>query len=111
MGVLYEFNWILKLPQIDENLLIGQNYRFVKDGIRTYPIGIPIDLVNNQWEAVARCIINSVTLTANKTEGEYKILEVYSLDKKKILTEQWRSLLKITKGVENIDNYENVHIT
>lgn len=112
MGYIYEFNWILKISNIDEkSLLVGNSYTFSKDGVRTYPLGMPIDLVNGKWEAVARCVIESITVTTNKTTGKYKIIEIYPLEKRNLLTEQWRSFIKFTKGIDDIDDFEKIHIT
>ena len=62
MGCVYELNWILKLsndqiPELEEN--IECNFR--KNGVRIYPINVPIDLVNENWEAIARCVVVSST--------------------------------------------------
>lgn len=94
MGFLYEFNWILKLPQIDPEISIGKVYNFAKSGIRIYPIGTPVELVNDKWEVIARCIINSITITQNMTEGEYIIIELYSKSKQIVLTEQLKVFSK-----------------
>lgn len=110
MGYQYEFNWILKLSEIGE-IHVGDCYNFTKKGNRIYPLNTPIDLVNNKWEALARCIIHKIELTKNKTEGSYEIIEVYSNEKKQILTEQWRSLLQTTKGLNIVENFEQIHIT
>ena len=111
MGYKYEFNWILKLSDIDSDILVGQNYHFVKHGVRVYPIGIPIDLVNSKWEAVARCVINKITISSEQTDGYYSIIEIYSQEKRQVLSEQWSSLLKIAKGVDEIEAFEQIHIT
>ncbi len=95
MGFQIEFNWILKLLEINDNeLSAGFVGNFVKHGIRIYPINSPIDLVNGKWEAVARCVILSVTIDQNETRGEYKIIEVYDDVKKSLLTEHWENFMK-----------------
>ena len=56
MGYISEFNWVLKLkPEqgLDEdNLELNTEYSFNKKDRRIYPLGLPILLVNNDWEAV-----------------------------------------------------------
>ncbi len=112
MGFQYEFNWILKISDLDElHLQSNHQYPFVKKGARIYPLGMPIDLINGNWEAVARSIIDQITITPNETLGEYKVIEIYDTQKRKMLTEQWRTLLKISKNMPNIDDFSQVHIT
>lgn len=112
MGFQYEFNWILKLSDLDEHLLkVQETYSFLKNGVRAFPLEMPIDLVNANWEAVARCVINSITITAKTTTGKYTVVEIYDSRKREILTDQWRSLLKITKGFSDLKDFKDVHIT
>lgn len=112
MGFLYEFNWLLKLSDLDEeSLQINHKYSFAKKGVRAFPLDMPIDLVNGNWEAVARCIINQITITSKETTGEYEVIEIYDTQKRELFTEQWRSLLKITKDVSNVEDFSKVHIT
>lgn len=112
MGFQYEFNWMLKLSDLNEQQLqINHRYPFVKKGVRAFPIDMPIDLVNGNWEAVARCIINRITITSNETTGEYEVIEIYDEQKRRMLSEQWRSLLKITKDIPDVEDFSKVHIT
>ena len=112
MGFQYEFNWMLKLSDlIVQQLQINHRYPFVKKGVRAFPIDMPIDLVNGNWEAVARCIINRITITSNETTGEYEVIEIYDEQKRRMLSEQWRSLLKITKDIPDVEDFSKVHIT
>jgi len=112
MGFLYEFNWILKLSDLDENnVCAGNTYSFTKHGVRAYPIDMPIDLVNKNWEVVAKCTISRITITSQATSGEYHVIEVYDKQTRKCLSEQWRDFLKITKKIENITDYSQIHIT
>lgn len=112
MGSLLEFNWILKLS--DKSIIslsIGTVYHFKKDGIRMYPIDVPIDLVNQNWEAIACCTISKIIITSNSTKGEYRVVEVYNDDKKAFLTEQWRKVLRHVTGDTDIADYRKKHIT
>lgn len=111
-GCLYEFNWILKLPNIEEEIIAsGKEFNFQKKDIRLYPINIPIDLVNSNWEAVAQCVITRITITRECTQGEYRILEVYDSKKREMLSEQWRRLLRYSINRKNISDYREIHIT
>lgn len=112
MGAVFEFNWLLKLTndQIQE-LSEGSVYPFKKKEMRIYPIGIPIDLVNENWEAVARCIILSINIQNNCTNGTYKILKVYGATEKDIFTKSWRETLCYSIKEYDIDDYSEKHIT
>lgn len=112
MGFIYEFNWILKLSELEEEKLqIGEQYSFTKSGVRAFPLDMPIDLVNSNWEAVARCVINQITITSQDTKGVYTIIELYDKEKKEILTKQWRELLKYSKQLPEMTDFSKVHIT
>ena len=112
MGAIYEMNWILKLnkgqvPDLKENA----EYHFKKNGLRVYPIDNPIDLVNENWEAVARCIITSITLQDGMTFGKYKVLTLYDEEEKRILTNVWRDTLCYKLNDYQITDFSNKHIT
>ena len=112
MGAIYEMNTIIKLNKDDVSCYtLGKDHSFVKDGMRIYPIDVPIDLINDNWEAVACCVIKTITISKDKTEGTYTVLEIYDAEKRQILTSQWRRVLQYAKGEETIVDYHNVHIT
>lgn len=112
MGFIYEFNWILKLSDLEEERLqVGEKYSFTKSGVRAFPLDMPIDLVNSNWEAVARCAIDQITITSKDTKGIYTIIELYDKEKREVLTKQWRELLKYSKGISEMADFSKVHIT
>ena len=112
MGFQVEFNWMLKVADLDETALcIQKTYPFFKSGLRVYPIDIPIDLVNGNWEAVGRCFISDVSLNSEGTNGHYTVIEIYDKSKRDFLTNYWRSLLMITKGLSSVDDFSKLHIT
>jgi len=88
MGFKTEFNWILKLkPEqgFPEVLEVNKEYNFLKDGYRVYPLDIPIDLVNENWEAVAKAVIVECTLGNGKTKGIFKIVKIYEGKEKEVM--------------------------
>jgi len=101
MGFKAEFNWALKLKQ-EQGLALkpkkGKSYSFSKDEYRIYPIGIPIDLVNAKWEAIAKVEIEESTNWNGKTRGTYRILKVYEGQEKEVLTKYWRETVEIILG-------------
>lgn len=114
MGFLIEFNWTLKLKKsdglIEEILKPDQSYKFSKSGHRVYPINMPIDLINNNWEAVAKVIVESLQIIDGRTCGKYKVLKIYSGEEKAILTNYWRETVQNIKN-EKLDTFENVKVT
>ena len=90
MGFIVEYNWVLKISQIEYPLIVGEKYNFEKNAIRIYPLNIPIDLLNKDWEAVGSCVITELSYHNNVTVGKFKVLEIYSGNKKNILTEYWK---------------------
>lgn len=114
MGFITEFNWVLKLkPEqgLNESTLeLNKTYAFSKKGPRTFPIEIPIDLFNNNWEAVAKVLILETRITREKTEGTYKIIKIYSGEQTAALTQYWRENLEIMNG-EKIEDFSKVKVT
>ena len=112
MGCIYEWNWILKLnhEQIPE-LRVGEKFTFCKKGIRIFPIYIPIDLVNENWEAVARCVIISVTMQKEETKGIYQIISIYDETERNVVTKLWRDMLCYATNDYEIEDFSKKHIT
>ena len=114
MGHIVEFNWALKLkPEqgLDEDKLkVGMICNFFKEGNRMYPLDIPIDLINENWEAVAKVVITQLENKKGKTTGKFKVLKIYEREEKKILTNYWRENVQIIKG-EKIRDFSKVKVT
>jgi hypothetical protein len=75
MGYKTEFNWILKLnPEqgFPSELVVGKEYEFVKSEYRVYPIDIPIDLVDKDWNVVAKIVVSKFCCGEGKTFGKFK---------------------------------------
>ena len=98
-----EFNWALKLkPEngLNEDILKeGEIYEFTKSGNRVYPINIPIDLINQDWTALARVIVIEYTNKENITTGRYRILRIYNEEEKSKITDYWKKDLQTMKDV------------
>ena len=109
MGFKTELNWALKLKLGLQDLKINKVYSFSKDEYRVYPIGIPIDLINDKWEAVAKVIIIEAKNSDEKTTGKYKILRLYEGKEKEVLTKYWRETVEYIKG-EKITDFFNVKL-
>jgi hypothetical protein len=98
MGFKTEFNWVLKLPDLDKLVLeVGNEYEFTKSENRIYPINRPIDLIDDRWNAIARIKISEVKYTQDSTLGKYSIMKIYSDSEKEFLTKYWRETVEILK--------------
>lgn len=112
MGCIYEWNWILKLNhQQIPDLKIGVPFTFYKKGIRIFPINIPIDLVNENWESIARCVITSVTMEKEETKGIYQIVNIYDDAEREIMTKMCRDMLCYATNDYTIGDFSKKHIT
>jgi hypothetical protein len=108
MGHKVEFNWVLKLkPEngLEEKVLReGVIFNFTKNEHRVYPVGVPIDLLNKDWEALARIIVLEFTNKENKTTGKYKVLRIYSGEEKESITNYWKKDLEYLKQTGTISS-------
>jgi hypothetical protein len=88
MGFPVTFNWVLQThaPTILET---KARYAFEKEGNRFFPLNAPIDLIDKERNALAKIKVLRFQNTANKTQGEYEILKVYTGDEKRILSNYW----------------------
>ncbi len=101
MGYKTEFNWVLKLkPEqgFPEKLEIGKVYEFEKNDCRVYPVDIPIDLADKDWNVVAKVVVLQFTCGFGKTKGLFKIKKIYNEDERKFLSEYWQTGLEELRG-------------
>ncbi len=104
MGFKTEFNWVLKLrPEqgLKQEIKEGEEYDFSKDDYGVYPIGVPVDLINKDIEAVAKVIINKIKHEENKTKGKFKIIKIFNKEEKEFLTNYWRETITYFKKVDS----------
>jgi len=114
MGQITEVNWLLKLNNSnglnEETIETGETFKFNKSGYRIYPINIPIDLLNSDWEVIAKIVIVTISIDENTTFGEYKVIRLYSNQEKLFLTNYWRENIQIIKN-KTISSFKNIKIT
>lgn len=100
MGFIIEFNWALKLKPKqglnEDSLETGKVYNFSKEKHRLYPIGVPIDLVNERWECLGKIIITELLNNTEGCKGKYRILRLYSSQEKTIFTSNWKETIDFT---------------
>ncbi|MFZ2969726.1 MAG: DUF2584 family protein [Minisyncoccia bacterium] len=69
-----------------DNLVENNEYTFKKDGHRLFMLDTPIELVSDDWQAIARIMITEFTVGHNETKGVYKVLRAYSDEEVKIVS-------------------------
>jgi hypothetical protein len=91
VGYNAEFHWRLMLDNdqcLDEKVWrIGEEYEFTTDGHKIYPLDTLIQLVNEEWMALASVMVREFTIGDGKTRGRYQVLRVYDEKTKQIISE------------------------
>lgn len=79
MGMPCEVNSILKLNAASwpDKLTVGQQFQAVKSNYRIFPIEVPIQLVNQDWQAVADVVIRRLVWADRQTLLCYEIQRIY----------------------------------
>ncbi|MBN2422673.1 DUF2584 family protein [Candidatus Woesearchaeota archaeon] len=80
----------LNEQELEEN----KTYLFNKKEERVYPINIPIDLVNQDWEVIAKVLIKEITIKQDQTNGKFFVLKKYSNNERKFLTDNLKETRK-----------------
>lgn len=114
MGSLFEFNWILKISRsqgLPESPRAGDEHLFTKGGYRVYPIDVPIDLIDDNWAAIAQIVVTSITLTGNATSGTFRVIRMYEGAEKELRTQAWREVLRSVTGYSDSEPYAGIRIT
>jgi Protein of unknown function (DUF2584) len=79
MGMPCEVNSIVKLKRSDfpAELTIGETHRSSKSGYRIFPIDVPLQLVDEQWQAQADVVIEQLIWENQMTTIAYRVHRVY----------------------------------
>jgi hypothetical protein len=94
MGVPVEMNTVLKLSVgqgFPENPALETEYRFEKDGTRFYPIGVPVELINADWQTIGKAVIDEFTVSTERTSGKFRIVKLFSADEAADFNRVWRA--------------------
>lgn len=86
LGIDIKFNRALQIDPPDD-ISVSDNYRFEKDGNRSFPLNETITLIDMHRTAIAEVLVTSYTNTANGTVGLYQVKKVYGDMERQILTE------------------------
>jgi hypothetical protein len=90
----------LKNSDIPNPLEIAKKYKFTKDGHRLYQIKVPMDLRDENWNALGRCVITEYTVGNNKTYGVYVVVKIFNEEEKKHITNSFVSDEKVAEVLE-----------
>ena len=80
MGMPCEINTILKLTPAQgypADLAVGQSFVVSKSDYRLFALDVPIQLVDEQWQAQADVIIREMTWRARQTHLRAEIVRRY----------------------------------
>jgi len=91
MGAIWSQQGCLKVNSSQglverDNLVEEKEYTFKKDGHRLFMLDTLIELVTEDWQAIARIMITEFTVGHGETSGVYKVLKVYSDEEVKIVS-------------------------
>lgn len=81
MGYHIEFNCLLVVPNeaFDLNTMkIGQTYKLEKEGERLYPLNIPFEVCDEDYNYYGKIAVRKLSLEKNKTYLEFELLKVFS---------------------------------
>jgi hypothetical protein len=79
MGMPCEVNSVLKLSQeqgFPETLSPGGEFTVEKSGYRIYPLDVPLNLLDNDWNHRADVVILSLTWENSRTRLRFEIRDV-----------------------------------
>jgi hypothetical protein len=89
MSYTVKFNWVLK-TEVRAQLKIGESYSFEKLGNRVFPIGTPIDLIDQERQPIAKIRVTTFTQNGTNTIGSFTVIKLYETTEKELLTNYWK---------------------
>ncbi|MDH5528043.1 MAG: DUF2584 family protein [Nitrospirota bacterium] len=94
MGQPVEMNTVLKLSTdqgLPEDPVVGETYTFQKSGPRIYPIGVPVELIDDNWQTLGKAVIDEFTINLEETRGRYRLVKRFTADEAQAFNKVWRS--------------------
>lgn len=70
-----------------DNLQEGKEYSFQKEKHRLYLLDTPMDLITEDWQAIAKVVVTEITIGHGQTSGRYKILKVFTDEEMRVVSE------------------------
>ncbi|MDH4229645.1 MAG: DUF2584 family protein [Nitrospirota bacterium] len=94
MGQPVEMNTVLKLSSgqgMPAEPVVGEVYVFRKSGPRIYPIGVPVELIGDDWQTVGKAVIDEFTISLEETRGRFRVVKRFSPEEAAGFNRVWRS--------------------
>lgn len=93
MGQPIEHNTVLKLSAeqgLPDTPVTGETYHFSKSGARLYPLGVPVELIGDDWKTVGKAVIEEFTVTLDETWGVFRVVKVFTAEEFEAFNRVWR---------------------
>ncbi|MFQ5509328.1 MAG: DUF2584 family protein [Leptospirillia bacterium] len=94
MGQPVEMNTVLKLSAgqgLPEEPTVGETYAFAKSGARIYPLGVPVELIGDDWKTLGKAVIDRFTVSLEETRGEFRVVKLFTGEEAESFNRVWRS--------------------
>lgn len=102
MGYMVELNTLLGVPKgFDiESLKVGEKFRVLKDRERAFPLHTAMLLVDSEWNFYGYCVAHSAVVKDQKTQIEFEVLSLFSLEESKIYKDKFLAAAKLTGEIK-----------
>ncbi len=94
MGQPVEMNTVLKLSAgqgLPEEPTVGETYRFTKSGARIYPLGVPVELIGDDWNTLGKAVIDEFTVNLEETRGTFRVVKRFTEEEAAAFNRIWRA--------------------
>lgn len=92
MGYHLEFNFLLVVArdQLDlTSIHVGKLYTIQKDAERLYPLNIPIEICDSEYQYYGKIAVRKLSLEAGKTMLEIEVLKIFDQNEADIYTKNF----------------------
>lgn len=89
MGYSLRFNCLLSVSKQDldlHSLEVGKRYQIVKEKERLYPLNIPIEICDDEYQYYGKVAVRKLTLETGKTTLEIEVLKIFSKEEAAVYT-------------------------
>jgi len=91
MGMPLTVNCLLVLPaEFDTaQLRAGETYTIEKDGVRLFPIGVPLEVCTSRHQYLAKIKVTVLTLTPERTVISFIVLKLFSPEESRVYSDNF----------------------
>jgi len=102
MGYMVELNTLLRPPlSFDfKSLAIGKKYTVTLNKERAFPLHIAILLIDADWNFYGYAVAHRAHVENQKTEVEFEVLTLFSVEEQKLYKEKFLEAAKITGEIK-----------